>query len=87
LCAGKDGKLFYDIAVRIRSYASRQQLAVTNKEVQDAIVQEFDRVLLTTLGAASMRLYELRIQVPYNRYERYSDVYTTMANSFQCKEV
>lgn len=85
--AGKDGRLFYDIAVRIQSYASRQQLAVSDTERQDAIVQEFDRVLLTTLGTASLRLYEFRIQTPYKKYAKDTSVYKTMAGSFQCKEV
>ena len=85
--AGKDGRLYYDIAVRIQSYASRQQLAVSDTERQDAIVQEFDRVLLTTLGTASLRLYEFRIQTPYKKYAKATSVYKTMADSFQCKEV
>lgn len=84
---GKDGQLFYDIAVRIKSFASRQQLAVSPNQRQDAMVQEFDRVLMTTLGTASLRLYEFRIQTPYKKYEKSTDVYVTMANSFQCQEV
>ena len=85
--AGKDGSVFYDIAVRIQSYASRQQLAVTDTQRQDAIVQEFDRVLLTTLGTAGLRLFEFRIQTPYEKYEKNREKYAVMVNSFQCKEV
>jgi hypothetical protein len=84
---GKNGQEYYDIAVRIRSYASRQQLAVSDSQRQEAIIQEFDRVLLTTLGVANMRLYEFRIQTPYKRLEKNSDTYTTMATSFQCNSM
>lgn len=85
--AGKDGKPYYDIAVRIQSYASRQQLAVSDTQRQDAVVQEYDRVLLTTLGVANNRLYEFRMQTPYKKYVKNSGLYETMAESFRCKEV
>ena len=60
---------------------------MTDTERQDAIVQEFDRVLLTTLGTASLRLYEFRIQTPYKKYEKNRAKYTTMGDSFECHEV
>ena len=85
--AGADGKLYYDVGVRIQSYASRQQLAVTGEERADAVEQEFDRALLTTIGTANNRLYELRLQTPYKRYMKRSDVYDTMLELFRCNEV
>jgi PsbP len=87
VCAGVDGRLYYDVGIRIQSYASRQQLAVTKEERSDAIVQEFDRVLVTTLGAANMRLYEFRLQAPYKRYKKSTDLYDSMLFSFRCNEV
>lgn len=86
-CAGPDGKLYYDIGVRVQSFASRQQLAVSEEERKDAIVQEFDRVLITTLGVANKRLYEFRLQTNFKRFRKTENVYGTMVKSFTCKEV
>lgn len=85
--AGKDGNQYYDIGIRVQSFASRQQLAVSDTQRQDAIVQEFDRVLLTTLGVANERLYEFRVQTSYKRYSKNPSLYEVMADSFRCKEV
>jgi hypothetical protein len=84
---GDDGKLYYDIGVRIQSYASRQQLAVSEEERQGAMVQEFDRVLMTTLGTANRRLYEFRLQTPYRNFNKSREIHRTMAESFRCKEL
>jgi hypothetical protein len=73
--------------MRIQSYASRQQLAVSDVERQGAIVQEFDRVLMTTLGTANKRLYEFRLQTPYRNYNKSQEAQRIMAESFRCKEV
>ena len=54
---GEDGKAYYDVRVRIVSYASTSQLAVTFKEVEENMVKEFEREYLTTLGVANERLY------------------------------
>ena len=51
------------------------------------MVQEFDRVLLTTLGVANNRLYEFRMQTPYKKFTKNSSLYEMMAESFRCKEV
>lgn len=85
--AGTDGKLYYDVGVRIQSYASRQQLAVYEEERTEAIVQEFDRVLVTTLGVANSRLYELRLQTAYKRYNKDPAPFGAITSSFKCKEV
>lgn len=85
--AGADGKLYYDIGVRVQSFASRQQLAVTEEERMGAIVQEFDRVLITTLGVANKRLYQFRLQTNFKRFKKAEDSYGTMVKSFRCKEV
>lgn len=59
-----DGKEYYDFVIALRSYASRSQLAITQEErVQEL---EWDRRLITTLGVANKRLYELRLQTGAN---------------------
>lgn len=87
LYAADDGQLYYDIVSRVKSYASRQQLAVTDAERQDAMVLEFDRVLINTIGTANMRLYQLRIQTPYSRYTKAGVSYQEMMDSFKAREV
>lgn len=85
--AGEDGQLYYDIVSRVKSFASRQQLAVNVAEREEAIVMEYDRVLINTLGTANKRLYQLRIQTPYSRYTKEGVSYATMLDSFRTKEV
>ena len=62
-----DGRVYYDLEFRVRSLASRQQLAITAAERDDAVEVEWDRRLLTTLGVAGRRLYELRLQTGSTR--------------------
>ena len=82
-----DGKVYYDIQTRVKSYASRNQLAVTQGEIDDAIVQEFDRRYLTVLGAAGNRLYEFRLQTDEKTFKKDPDRLLKIAQSFKCKEV
>eukprot|EP00890_Picochlorum_soloecismus_P004635 jgi/Picsp_1/5172/NSC_02535-R1_lumenal -like protein len=82
-----DGKVYYDIQTRVKSYASRNQLAVTQGEIDDAIVQEFDRRYLTVLGAAGNRLYEFRLQTDEETFKKDPDRLLKIAQSFKCKEV
>lgn len=46
----------------MKSYASRNQLAVSQKQVDEALELEWDRRYLTVLGVANKRLYEFRLQ-------------------------
>ncbi|PSC72476.1 domain-containing isoform A [Micractinium conductrix] len=66
---GADGQLYYDIATRVKSFASRNQLAVTQAEIEEGVVLEWDRVYLTVLGVAGRRLYEFRLQAANSVYE------------------
>jgi hypothetical protein len=59
---GRDGKQYYDIDTRVQSYASRNQLAVTQVEIDAGVQMEWDRHYLTVLGVANGRLYEFRLQ-------------------------
>ena len=59
---GVDGEpmLFYDVAFRVSSYATKNQYGLT--EADRPQVLEWDRVLRSTLGVSNKRLYELRTQ-------------------------
>ena len=67
------------------SYASRAQLAVTQAEIDRAMELEWDRRLITVLGAANNRLYEFRLQTANSTYEtsKVSDMWHT--KSRRCK--
>ncbi|KAL4429180.1 hypothetical protein ABPG77_010159 [Micractinium sp. CCAP 211/92] len=84
---GKDGQLYYDVLTRVRSYASRNQLAVTQAEIEEGVVLEWDRIYLTVLGVAGKRLYEFRLQAATAAFEKDSDRLLRIARSFQCREV
>ncbi|PWA55636.1 photosystem II reaction center PsbP family protein [Artemisia annua] len=59
-----DGKMYYEIEVNIKSYASNNELAVMP---EDRVVRkEWDRRYLSVLGVENNQLYELRLQVPEN---------------------
>ncbi|KAL4858613.1 PsbP domain-containing protein 1 [Chlorella vulgaris] len=82
-----DGKLYYDLQTRAKSYASRNQLAVTQREIDDGVVLEWDRRYIAVLGVADKRLYEFRLQVSNAAYEADPERLLTIARSFRCKEV
>ena len=63
---GRDGRLYYDVAVRIRSFASANQYGLTQEERVQAL--EWDRTQLASFGVANRRLYELRVQVPSSKF-------------------
>jgi hypothetical protein len=84
---GPDGKIYYDIETRVTSYASRNQLAVTQGEIDEAIVLEFDRKYLTVLGAANNRLYALRLQTGTATFDKDPERLYKVAQSFTCKSV
>ena len=84
---GADGKQYYDIQTRLKSYASRNQLAVTQGEIDEAIVLEFDRRYLSVLGTASNRLYEFRLQTGNDTYLKDPERLLKIATSFKCKDV
>jgi len=87
LRTGKDGRLYYDIQTRVKSYASRNQLAVTQAEIDQGVEMEWDRRYLSVLGVANHRLYSFRIQTANSTYESDSERLLTIADSFRCREV
>ncbi|KAL3132353.1 Lumenal PsbP-like protein [Trebouxia sp. C0010 RCD-2024] len=81
---GSDGNEYYDLQVRMKSYASRAQLAVTQAEIDAATELEWDRRLITVLGSANNRLYEFRLQTANATYEANKEPLLAMARSFAC---
>ena len=79
--------LHYAVQVRVTSYASRNQLAVTQKEIDQGTELEWDRRLITTLGAANNRLYEFRLQTANSTYDANKETLLNLAHSFRCQEV
>jgi hypothetical protein len=84
---GDDGLEYYDIQTRVKSYASRNQLAVTQTEIDDGIELEWDRRFLTVLGVANKRLYSWRLQTSNKVFEKDPERLLSVARSFKCKEV
>uniref|UniRef100_A0A0D3GPJ2 PsbP C-terminal domain-containing protein n=1 Tax=Oryza barthii TaxID=65489 RepID=A0A0D3GPJ2_9ORYZ len=57
-----DGKLYYEVEVNIKSFASNNELAVMPQDRVQRL--EWDRHYLSVLGVENKRLYELRLQSP-----------------------
>lgn len=57
------------IQIRLRSYASRNQLAVSAAEMNAGVELEWDRRFRTVLGVAGNRLYEFRLQTSETTYQ------------------
>lgn len=85
--ASDDGNMYYDIQTRVQSYASRNQLAVTQAEIDQGVELEWDRQFLTVLGTANDRLYSLRLQTSNKTFEQDPQRLLSVAESFRCREV
>lgn len=85
--AGSDGKTYYDVAIRMTSFASRNPYVATQAELMSEYGLEWDRVFLTTLGVANKRLYELRVQSSVEAYDKDENGISKIRDSFTCKEV
>ncbi|KAK9834317.1 hypothetical protein WJX81_006439 [Elliptochloris bilobata] len=81
-----DGKLYYDVEVRVRSYASRNQLAADPRDRAEQLL-EWDRRYVTVLGVANQRLYSFRLQTANDTYDRAQESLLQIAHSFRCKDV
>ncbi|CAL5222793.1 g5209 [Coccomyxa viridis] len=84
---GPDGKKYYDIQVRVRSFASRNQLAAYPSERNKGQELEWERRYVTVLGAANKRLYQFRLQSLDKTFEQTPEALLTIAQSFRCREV
>ena len=56
------------VQVRAKSYASRQQLAVSPQARSQGMELEWDRRFISVLGVANKRLYQLRLQTADQSY-------------------
>eukprot|EP00197_Chlamydomonas_leiostraca_P014695 CAMPEP_0202867810 /NCGR_PEP_ID=MMETSP1391-20130828/9638_1 /ASSEMBLY_ACC=CAM_ASM_000867 /TAXON_ID=1034604 /ORGANISM="Chlamydomonas leiostraca, Strain SAG 11-49" /LENGTH=283 /DNA_ID=CAMNT_0049547881 /DNA_START=171 /DNA_END=1024 /DNA_ORIENTATION=+ len=84
---GPGGRVYYDVAIRITSYASRNPYVATQSEVMRDYGLEWDRILLTTLSVANKRLYELRLQTAKDTYDTSKANLDAIRNSFVVNEV
>ena len=78
---GSDGRLYYDVVVRIKSFAAPNQYGLTQEERVQSL--EWDRTQMATFGVANKRLYELRIQVPSSRYATDEAQLQEILNNFE----
>ena len=68
----KDGTAFYDITLRIKSYAAKNQYGLTPEDRPQTL--EWDRTFYSRLGTENGRLYELRrafMQSPSAEFEEH----------------
>ncbi|XP_076910037.1 psbP domain-containing protein 1, chloroplastic-like [Bidens hawaiensis] len=80
-----DGKMYYQIEVNIKSYASNNELAVMP---QDRVVRlEWDRRYLSVLGVENNQLYELRLQVPENVFLEEENDLRRVMDSFRVNKL
>ncbi|KAK4595517.1 hypothetical protein RGQ29_013833 [Quercus rubra] len=80
-----DGKIYYQVEVNIKSYASNNELAVMP---QDRVVSlEWDRRYLSVLGVENNRLYELRLQTPENVFLEEENDLRQVMDSFRVNKV
>lgn len=84
---GSDGNQYYDVQVRLASYGSRNPYVATQEEVMKDYGLEWDRQLITTLGVANQRLYELRLQTSSDTFDQDKNMLSTIQKSFSCREV
>jgi hypothetical protein len=75
------------LQVRMTSYASRNPYMSTPGEVMKDYGIEWDRRLVTTLGVANNRLYELRMQSNSPTYDKDRALLDIIRESFTVKEV
>lgn len=82
----KDGTPFYDITLRIKSYAAKNQYGLTPEDRPQTL--EWDRTFYSRLGTENGRLYELRMQSPSDEFEQSKEQYLAgMGKSFRPFEV
>ncbi len=76
-----DGKVVYDLEMRISSYSARNQYGLTAEDRPQTL--EWDRTLRSALGTENGKLYELRMQSPTESYERNEGKFDAMVKSFR----
>lgn len=79
-----DGKVYYQVEVNIKSYASNNELAVMPQDRIQGL--EWDRRYLSILGVGNNRLYELRLQTPENVFLEEEKELRQIMDSFRVLE-
>nr|XP_043628502.1 psbP domain-containing protein 1, chloroplastic [Erigeron canadensis] len=80
-----DGKMYYQIEVNIKSFASNNELAVMP---EDRVVRmEWNRRYLSVLGVENNQLYELRLQVPENVFVEEENDLRKVMDSFRVNKL
>lgn len=82
-----DGNTYYDVALTLRSRASRNQLAVSQASIDAGQEIEWERSYRTVLGVAGGRRYEMRLQADASRAAAAAPAIDAVAASFRCREV
>ncbi|KAJ3669912.1 hypothetical protein LUZ60_010236 [Juncus effusus] len=76
-----DGKIYYQVEVNIKSYASNNELAVMPQDRVQKL--EWDRRYLSVLGVENKRLYELRLQTPEKVFQEEEKDLRAIMDSFR----
>ncbi|KAG2621483.1 psbP domain-containing protein 1, chloroplastic-like [Panicum virgatum] len=79
-----DGRLYYEVEVNIKSYASNNELAVMPQDRVQSL--EWDRRYLSVLGVENKRLYELRLQTPEQVFMQEEEDLRRVMDSFRVIE-
>ncbi|CAN1200893.1 PsbP domain-containing protein 1, chloroplastic [Linum perenne] len=80
-----DGRLYYQVEVNIKSFASNNELAVMP---QDRVVRlEWDRRYLSVLGVENNCLYELRLQAPESVFLEEENDLRQVMDSFRVNKI
>ncbi|XP_078180183.1 photosystem II reaction center PsbP family protein isoform X2 [Carex rostrata] len=79
-----DGRMYYEVEVNIKSYASNNELAVMPEDRVQKL--EWDRRYLSVLGVENKRLYELRLQTPEKVFTMEENDLREIMNSFRVFE-
>merc|ERR1712224_192159 len=79
------GEEYYDLEFIARSFASRQQLAITQSEREQEL--EWSRKIFTSLSVNNGRLYEFRIQTEAAIEDTFDETIPFLRRSFECRPV
>ncbi|GAQ92251.1 psbP family protein [Klebsormidium nitens] len=77
----EEGKPYYQIEMSVKSEANSNQLAVTPKETVPFV--EWERRYITVQAVENKRLYELRVQIPADKYAQERALLKTVLDSFR----
>jgi hypothetical protein len=77
----QEGKPYYEIEMSVKSVATTNQLAIRPEERVPFV--EWERRYITLQAVENKRLYELRLQVPADRYAQERPLLQLVLDSFR----